>query len=529
MANCNPYQSLMNLKPFDSLSVLSNLQRRSRIKLFRVACFAALAFLSTSREAVAESDKRLNIVFIMADDLGYGELGCFGQKIIRTPHVDRLAADGMKLTRHYAGNPVCATSRCVLMTGQHPGHATIRTNRAWKPEGQWPIHDDDVTFAEVLQDAGYVTGGFGKWGLGGPDTVGRPLNQGFDHFFGYNCQAVAHNFYPTFLRDDGEKFPLNNVPFSAHQKLLKDADPNDPASYERFQGTDYSADIIAERARSFVRENSERPFFLYYPTTVPHLAIQVPDDSLDEYTEVIKDDPPYPGGHGYLPHFRPRAGYAAMVTRMDRDLGLLFDLLDELDLSDNTLVVFTSDNGPTYDRLGGSDSDFFASAAGMKGLKGSMYDGGVRVPTIVRWPGKVAAGTKSDVLSGFEDWFPTLTRAVGVEAKNVKLDGIDLTPALTQQHPVERNFLYREFPSYGGQQAVWSGNWKAIRQNLAKKSILKDGIRTELYDLKNDFGESTDVAAEHPEIVAKLEAIMEREHVPSELFPILALDGAKTK
>lgn len=479
-----------------------------------------------SLSAAEVANRPPNIVFLIADDLGYGELGCFGQKIIRTPHLDRLAEQGMKMTRHYAGNPVCATSRCVLMTGMHPGHATIRNNREWKPEGQWPINDDDVTIAEVLKQAGYVSGGYGKWGLGGPDTAGRPLNQGFTHFFGYNCQREAHNFYPTFLRNDGEVFPLKNPKFSAHQKLPEGADPNDPASYEQFTGPDYSADLIAERAREFVRKYADQPFFLYYPTTVPHLAIQVPDDSADEYADIIKDDPPYPGGKGYLPHYRPRAGYAGMVTRMDGDIGKLLDLLDELKLSDNTIVVFTSDNGPTYDRLGGSDSDYFASASGMRGLKGSMYDGGIRVPTIVRWPKHVKPGTESDFLSGFEDWLPTLAAVAGVESA-AGVDGVDLTPVLEGDTERERDFLYREFPGYGGQQAVWSGKWKAIRQNLERKNATAKSIKTELYDLDADFAESTDVAAANPEVVAQLEAVMAREHVPSTEFPIKALDAVK--
>lgn len=498
------------------------------IFLLTVVTVQSRALQAAELQAAKEDGKRPpNIVFLIADDLGYGELGCFGQEIIRTPYLDKLASQGMKLTRHYAGNPVCATSRCVLMTGRHPGHATIRNNREWKPEGQWPIDDGDVTIAELLREAGYVSGGYGKWGLGGPDTAGRPLNQGFKHFFGYNCQRVAHNFYPTFLRNDGEKFPLDNVDFSAHQKLPKDADPNDPASYERYAGNDFSADIIAERARQFVREYADQPFFLYYPTTVPHLAIQVPEDSTDEYVDVIKDDPPYPGGHGYLPHFRPRKAYAGMITRMDRDIGKLLDLLDELKLSENTIVVFTSDNGPTYDRLGGSDSEFFASASGMRGLKGSMYDGGVRVPTIVRWPGRTEAGSKSDYLSGFEDWLPTLSAIAGVESV-VGTDGVDLSGVLEGETVKEREFLYREFPGYGGQQAVWSGKWKAIRQDLMRPKTIQNGIVTELYDLEGDFAETTNVADEHPDVLAKLEAIMSREHTPSELFPIKALDAKST-
>ena len=234
-----------------------------------------------------------NVVFILADDLGYGDLGCFGQKKIRTPNLDRLAAEGMRFTQHYSGNAVCAPSRCVLMTGKHPGHAFIRNNREAKPEGQYPIPADTVTLGKLLQAQGYVTGAFGKWGLGGPDSEGRPLKQGINRFFGYNCQAVAHSFYPASLWDNEKPYPLNNPAISAHQpKLAEGVDPNDPQSYAGYSGQMYSADVIAEQALKFVRANKARPFFLYVPTTIPHLALQAPEDAIKEYDGAFPDDPP---------------------------------------------------------------------------------------------------------------------------------------------------------------------------------------------------------------------------------------------
>jgi arylsulfatase A-like enzyme len=415
------------------------------------------------------------------------------------------------------------------MTGMHPGHAVVRNNRSTPPEGQHPLPDETVTLAELLVDSGYVTGAFGKWGLGGPASSGEPLRQGIVRFFGYNCQGVAHNYYPTFLWSDDQRVMLNNPEFSAHQKLPDGADPNDPVSYAGFQGSDYAPDLIGEQALRFVRDNRDKPFFLYYPTTVPHLALQVPDDSLKEYRQAFSDDPddpPYPGGNGYLPHRTPRAAYAAMVTRMDREVGRLIDLVHELGLEEKTIFIFTSDNGPTYDRLGGSDSDFFHSAGPLRGLKGSLYEGGFRVPCIVRWKGKIEPGTVSDRVTGFEDWLPTVLELTGQEdAIPNEIDGISFASTLWGELQPPREFLYREFPAYGGQQCVRMGDWKGIRQNLAPRGKnARPNYHIELYNLAADVGETKDVSAEHPEIVAQIEAIMLREHSPSTDFAFPALD-----
>ncbi len=467
-----------------------------------------------------------NVVFILADDLGYGDLGCYGQTKIRTPHLDRLAREGMRLTQHYSGNAVCAPSRCVLMTGLHPGHAEVRNNRGMQPEGQFPLSPEAVTLADLLRERGYATGAFGKWGLGGPGTSGEPLKQGVLRFFGYNCQSVAHNYYPTYLWSDDQRIPLHNPAFASRQSLPAGADPNDPASYKAYQGNDYAPDLIAEQTLQFVRDNRSRPFFLYYPTIVPHLALQVPEDSLKEYQMAIPDDPPYAGGNGYLPHRTPRAAYAAMITRMDQGVGRLIDLIAELGLDEHTIFVFTSDNGPTYDRLGGSDSDFFQSAGPFRGLKGSLYEGGIRVPCIVRWKGVVKGGAVSDRVTGFEDWLPTILDLVGAEGSvPPDVDGISFAPTLRGAPQPARSFLYREFPAYGGQQCVRIGDWKGVRQNLipaGKKGQVDH--RIELYNLAEDIGETTDVAASHPEIVAQMADVMRREHAPSEAFPFPALD-----
>lgn len=271
-------------------------------------------------------DGKPNVIFILADDLGYKELGCYGQTKIRTPHLDKLAEEGMRFTRNYSGNAVCAPSRCVLMTGKHPGNAFIRNNGELKPEGQLPIPLGEVTLAEVFKREGYVTGVFGKWGLGGPGTEGDPMNQGFDRFYGYNCQRHAHSYYPDYLWSDRDRVPLgNNPPVPGHASLPKGADPADPKSYEVFKGKDYASDRINEQALAFIRNNKDKPFFLYYPTIIPHVALHVPDEELLPYLELGWTDPPFTRsqGYGYTPHFTPRAAYAAMITRMDRYVGNL--------------------------------------------------------------------------------------------------------------------------------------------------------------------------------------------------------------
>lgn len=512
---------MLSLFFYRSLGPESSLLRRWM--LFVGICWFAMA---TATPSIAEQ-RPPNVVFILADDLGYRELGCYGQELIKTPRLDALARQGVRLTQHYSGNAVCAPSRCVLMTGKHPGHAYVRDNRSTPPEGQWPIPDSEVTLAEVFSAAGFATGAFGKWGLGGPESSGRPLSQGVDRFFGYNCQAHAHSYYPSYLWSDEKRVSLgNNPPVPGHASLAEDADPSNPESYAMFKGQDYAPDRINEQALQFIRDNQSRPFFLYYPTVIPHVALHVPDEDLEPYLALGWEDPPFvrAKGFGYTPHQTPKAAYAAMISRLDTYVGRVLDLLDELKLADDTIVVFTSDNGTTH--LGQEvDYDFFKSVGELRGLKGSLYEGGIRVPAMVRWPGKIAEGTESDRVSGFEDWMPTLLDMIGnVDLFPAGIDGVSMKKALLGQEQSPRPYLYREFPGYGGQQVIRVGDWKAVRQKMGSGST-----SVELYNLATDVGESEDVAAENPELVAELAAKMEAVRTPSELFPLIPFDAPVRK
>lgn len=478
----------------------------------------AFAFLGLAHA----DDHPPNIVFILADDLGYRELGSFGQQLIRTPHLDQLAREGMKLTQHYCGNAVCAPSRCVLLTGKHPGHAFVRDNKSTGAEGQWPIPDSEITMAEVFKNQGYVTGAFGKWGLGGPESTGEPLKQGVDRFFGYNCQAHAHSYYPSYLWDNDQHILLKNNPeIPGHGGLAEGADPADPRSYDPYKGQDYAPERINEQALEFIRANRDRPFFLYYPTVIPHVALHVPDAELKPYTDLGWNDPPFTrSAGGYTPHFTPRAAYAAMISTMDRHVGTVLQQLEALGLTENTIVVFSSDNGTTH--LGEEvDYEFFKSVGELRGLKGSLYEGGVRVPTIVKWPGKIAAGSVSNRLSGFEDWMPTLLEMVGRKAAvPAGIDGVSMAPTLFGEEQKAKDYLYREFAGYGGQQSIRMGDWKAIRQNMTQGNL-----EIELYNLAQDISESENLAAEQPEIVKRLATMMETVRSPSEDFPLIPIDA----
>ena len=492
--------------------------------------FALVAGSLTSLVHAAEPARKPNIVFMIADDLGYGDLGAFGQKIIRTPTLDKLASEGMKLTQHYSGSPVCAPSRCVLITGRNPGRAFVRDNHeigTWYSfKGQIPLPAKEPTISSALKAAGYATGAFGKWGLGGVGSEGDPLKHGFDHFFGYNDQRQAHNYYPQYLIDDDRKLMLpgnKNVVEKDGVSLAPGADPNDPASYASFIGKQYAPDLCNERALKFIRDNKEKPFFLFYPTVVPHLALQVPEDSLAEYKGKL-DDKPYTGGNGYLPQQYPRAAYAAMVTRMDRDIGRMVDLVCELGLEEDTIFIFTSDNGAVYP-LSGFDPVYFKSNGSLRDYKGSIYEGGIREPLIIRWKGKVPAGSTSDFVSGFEDWFPTLLELAGSSASVPEhADGISIVPTLLGRTQEQRPFLYREFHGGGGQQAVRVGDWKLVRRKLLGTPKKPADPTLELYNLATDPSEKTDVAASNPDIVAKLLEVAASQHKPSKEFPFETLD-----
>ncbi len=485
--------------------------------------------------AAAEA-RRPNIIFFLCDDLGTGDLGGTGSEDIETPAIDALFARGTRLSWHWAGNAVCAPSRCVLMTGKHPGHAEVRSNRAAKPEGQAPMPAGTVTLARILQDAGYATGGFGKWGLGPPGSQSDPVACGFDRFFGYNCQREAHTFYPGHLWDNRDKILLDNPALSGDPQVARtgtlppDA-ATDAAAFAAFAGRQYSADLIAAEQLAFIREHAGEPFFLYVPTTVPHLALQVPADepSLARYREHFGEEEPYLGGGGYVPCRRPLATYAAMITRMDREVGRIVSLLEELGLADDTIFVFTSDNGATFPGCGGIDTARLKSNGDYRDWKGSPYEGGLRVPTAIVWPGKIPAGKTLAAPTGFEDWLPTLLDLAGLHDRIPPGgDGLSLAAAVTGEAlPPAHRVLYRELTERTWQ-AVTDGRWKAVRRAVSRKQA-GTARPTELFDLSVDPGETRDVAAEHPDVVRRLEALMDREHAPHPDWPLPFADAASRR
>ena len=438
-----------------------------------------------------------NIVLIFADDLGYGELGCYGQQKIQTPNIDRLAREGARFTNFYTAAPVCAPSRAALMTGLHLGHCPIRDNSEAQPEGQGPLPAEATTLAEDLKSVGYTTACIGKWGLGFVGTTGDPNANGFDLFFGYNCQRQAHNYYPTHLWRNSVKVTLEG---------------NDPKT--RTEAI-YAPDMMLDEARDFIARSKDQPFFLAYTSVIPHMAMQPKAEDVARYAGKFEETP-YVSGKGYLPHPTPRAGYAAMITRLDAEVGALRAELEKQGIAQDTLVIFTSDNGPTHD-VGGVDTEFFDSAGGLRGRKGSVWEGGIREPCIAWWPGHVAAGRTIDTPSWTVDFRATFDSLAGASA--VVTDGEDLMPLLLRgQEPAPRA-LYWPFPGYGCQEAVREGQWKLVRTAMAqRKRAWEPEEGWKLLDLAADPAETTDVASKHPEIVARLAAIATREFTPSDTF-----------
>ena len=470
-----------------------------------------------------------NIVYILADDLGYNELGCYGQDTIETPNIDALAASGIRFTQHYSGSPVCAPSRCVLMTGKHTGHAYIRGNDEWRErgdtwnfakavedpnlEGQRPLPVGTKTIGTLLQGVGYKTAIVGKWGLGAPLTNSIPTKMGFDFFYGYNCQRQAHTFYPKHLWKNEEKDWLDNELVVPGTKLAEGADPNDPASYSKYRLSEYAPELMLGEALEFVRENKESPFFLYFASPIPHVPLQAPESWVEYYQKKLGPEDPYLGNKGYFPNRTPRATYAAMVSYLDEQVGDIVSELKKLGLYENTLILFSSDNGPTYN--GGSDSNYFESASPFKSeygwAKGFSTEGGIRVPMIASWKGMIKGGRTSQHVSAFWDVLPTLCELSGALVPS-DVDGLSFVPNLLGEPQEPHEFLYWEFPAYEGQQAVRMGDWKALR-----KGIFKGNMDLELYNLKTDPREQFDVSAAYPEVVAKIEAIMESEREPAVL------------
>jgi len=439
------------------------------------------------REAAARRD-RPNIIFILADDLGYGDLGCYGQQTIRTPNLDRMAAEGMIFTDHYAGSTVCAPSRCCLMTGMHTGHAHVRGN------SRIPLRPEDVTVAELLGQAGYATGITGKWGLGEPETTGIPNRQGFDHWFGYLNQRHAHNYYPEYLWRNEDKVPLANE--------VRPVNPPGGVATKRVQ---YSHDLFTADALDFVSQNKHRPFFLYLAYTIPHAN----NEAKSEGMEV----PSY-GPYASMDWPDPQKGHAAMITRMDSDIGRLLTRLRTLGIDQKTLVLFSSDNGPHKE--GGADPAFFDSNGPLRGHKRDLYEGGIRVPLIARWPGKIVPGSGTNHPSAFWDLLPTCCELVGI-APPQGIDGISILPTLLgrPQEQKRHPYLYWEFHEQGKKQAVRMGDWKGVRLNVAKEP----NGPIELYDLATDISEERNVAGEHPEIIEAIEAIMTGARTTSEHWP----------
>lgn len=447
-----------------------------------------MLFLSLILTTVCVTDQP-NVVFILADDLGFGDLGCFGQEQILTPNIDRLASEGTRFTSSYAGSTVCAPSRCVLMTGKHVGNADIRGN------GMVVLSDDEVTIAEVLSDNEYATAMIGKWGLGNPGDAGEPTAQGFDHYFGYLNHGHAHNYYPEYLFRNGEKVMLDNVVPNAYPS----------GAGEATEKKTYSHDLFVDEALEFIDEHRSEPFFLYLPFTIPHANNEAGNQGMEVPDYGLYEDEEWPG---------QQRGTAAMITRMDAGVGEILDRLDALGIADNTIVVFTSDNGPH--REGGNDPDFFDSNGPLRGIKRSLHDGGIRVPTIVRWPGRVPAGASSDAVWTFADVLPTLAEATGSEVPD-GLDGVSLLPTWegAEQPELYERVHYWEVGEGGFQQAIRKGKWKAVRNTKVHGPL-------QLYDLEVDLGEASDVADQHPEVVAELTEYMDNARTPSQrwLLPV---------
>jgi len=455
-----------------------------------------------SKEAATAVEKTPpNIIYILADDLGYGDLACYGQEKFATPHLDQLARDGLRFTRHYSGSTVCAPSRSVLMTGLHTGHTPIRGNQEVKPEGQWPLPASAETLAERLKEVGYVTGAFGKWGLGFPGSEGDPVNQGFDKFFGYNCQRYAHRYYPEYLWENEEKVYLEG---------------NDWSTMES-----YAPDLIQQKTIDFIRENRDTSFFAFVPIVIPHAELVVPDDEI--YQQYLGKFPetPYMGREGadygpdmvismYCSQEYPHATFAAMVHRIDRYVGEIVKAVEKLGLSENTIIMFTSDNGPHME--GGADPRFFNSNGGLRGFKRDLYEGGVRVPFIVAWPGTIEKGGVSDHPSAFWDLLPTLGDLTGFELEET--DGISFLPELLGGEQPEHKFLYWEFHERGGKQAILMDQWKAIRLNVGQNP----NGPIELYNLDKDPSEEHNVAEAYPDLVETFARMMEEERKPSAKF-----------
>jgi arylsulfatase A-like enzyme len=451
--------------------------------LARILLAATALFALPLPTTHAGAPRKPNIIFILADDLGYGDVGCYGQKMIRTPRLDQMAKQGMRFTQFYAGSTVCAPSRCALMVGKHTGHCTVRGNALV------PLTPQDTTVATLLRRAGYATGLIGKWGLGEPSTTGIPNLHGFDYFFGYLNQHHAHNSWPDYLWRNEEKVPLvGNVQGKPNVAVKKDV---------------HSHDLFTDEALKFIEKNKAKPFFLYLAYTLPHANNERGREE-GNGMEIASDEP-----YTKMPWPQAQKNHAAMITLLDRDVGRVLDQLAKLGIDDDTIVIFTSDNGPH--REGGADPTFFNSSGGLRGFKRSLHEGGIRVPMLVRWPGKIKGGTTTDHVAAFWDFLPTACDLAGLKA-TPETDGISFLPSLVGKDKQRRHdFLYWEFHEGGFNQGVRHGDWKAVR---------KLGEKMELYNLKTDLAEKSDSAAEHADVVAGIEEYLRTARTESREFPI---------
>ena len=472
-----------------------------------------------------------NIIYILADDLGYGDLGVFGQEKIETPNIDALARTGIIFTQHYSGAPVSAPARNVLLTGLHTGNSQIRGNDEWAErgnvrdylamladstlEGQRPMSTGTITVAHLLQNAGYHTALIGKWGLGAPHTESVPLKMGFDYFFGYNCQRQAHTYYPLFLYENNHRVYLNNDTVAPHSRLPKNTDYSNDTVYAPFSLQEYSCDLMFQAMSRHLEninpQKTGQPFFLYWATPIPHVPLQAPKRWVDYYVEKFGDEEPYDGSAGYFPHQHPRAAYAGMISYLDEQVGQLINQLKEMGIYENSLIIFSSDNGASFS--GGADSQWFDSNRPFKNEfgwgKGFVHEGGIRVPMLACWPAKIEPGRVSNHVSAFWDLLPTLCEIAGAEV-TVETDGISFLPELLGKEQKDHEYLYWELHEYGGQQAIRWGKWKGIRKN-----IFEGNLEVELFDLELDIQEEHNLANEHPEVLRHIEQKMKEFHAPA--------------
>lgn len=453
--------------------------------------FALTGASAAQTSAIAQQSP--NIIYILADDLGIGDLGCYGQQKIKTPNIDRMAREGMLFTQHYSGSTVSAPSRSALLTGMHTGHTPIRGNQEVSPEGQEPIPAQVPTMAQLLKEAGYATGAFGKWGLGYPGSEGDPNMKGFDEFYGYNCQRQAHKYYPEYLYHNQTRVEL--------------------PENKNFANKVYVQDLIHQQAIQFIEDNKNKPFYAYLSYVLPHAELAGPNDSILAMYAGKFDEKPYKGSnYGYGSCEMPHAMYAAMVTRLDAYVGEVMDLLVKQGIDKNTIVIFTSDNGGHME--GGNDPEFFNSNAQFTGYKRDLTEGGIRTPMVAWWPQTIQAGSISNHISAFWDVLPTATDMAGIKAPN-NIDGISMLPTLTGKGKQKKHqYLYWEFHEMGGKRAIRQGNWKAIQLNYGKEQ--PDAIQ--LYDLSKDEGEQNNVANQHPKLVKKLAKMMDQARTPSKMF-----------